>query len=79
MDFFATLVLSEVEKLNLDEGDREIKSTAHALEILDMREKMGRLTEEIKSAEDKGELRALNVLEVELAKVSSSLTQLETK
>ncbi|MDO8503859.1 MAG: DNA primase [bacterium] len=79
MDFFATLVLSDVEKLNLDKGDQEIKSTAHALEILDMRERMGRLAEEIKSAEDKGQPRALNALEVELAKVSNSLTQLETK
>ncbi len=79
VDFFATLVLSDVEKLNLDKGEDEIKNTSRALEILDMRERMGRLTEEIKTLERSGKQQALNALESELAKISSSLTQLEAK
>lgn len=78
VDFFASLLLLDTEKLVLeDRVGPEIEKTEKALKAMLVRERIEDLTRKIKELEEKGQVRDIKNLETELAKAGGELTLIE--
>lgn len=78
VDFFASLLLLDTEKLVLEDRiDKEIGKTKRALKAMAIKEKISDLTRKIKELEQKGQDRDIKNLETELAKAGRKLTLIE--
>lgn len=78
VNFFATLVLSDIEELaTRGKIDQEIQDTRKALEVLETHSKMNQLAQEIRVFEDRGEAKKVKKLEEELTRTGERLNLLQ--
>lgn len=78
VNFFATLVLSDLEELATQgKIDQEIQDTKKALEVLETHSKMNQLAQEIRVFEDQGEIKKVKELEEELTRTGERLSLLQ--
>lgn len=80
VNFFATLVLSDLEELaTRGKIDQEIQDTRKALEVLETHNKMNQLAQEIRVFEDQGEAKKVKELEEELTRTGERLNLLQQR